>query len=337
MKKIAVLGVGHYGYALLHHLDNVNHGRYVLTAWAREQEIVDSLRGLRSHPAYTDKVYTPLSQEVVVKDDLKKVIQENDILVMSVASQALRTFIRQLSPLIDKPVTIVSSTKAFDFTTGRLFSQVAAEELAGKEFHYAMLAGATIARDLVKGIPLGVTIGCADQLVLSELADIFFAGKLTVISTKDVKGVEVAASFKNVLSIFSGIIHGLGYPLETEIFAVTQMGSEVERLGVNKFGATRETFTLSSPCWGNDVWMSCAGRTRNREFGVLLGKKRNALEVIKEMEEQKKTTEGVFTILALHKITKLTNYPFLQFMHATFNGLTSIDTIEQLLVRQVMI
>jgi len=46
---------------------------------------------------------------------------------------------------------------------------------------------------------------------------------------------------------------------------------------------------METQCWGNDLWMSCTGNTRNREFGVLIGKGLSAEGALKGMKEQNKT------------------------------------------------
>ncbi|KAA0003133.1 MAG: hypothetical protein FE044_01935 [Thermoplasmata archaeon] len=50
-------------------------------------------------------------------------------------------------------------------------------------------------------------------------------------------------------------------------------------------GAKPHTFSMESQCWGNDLWMSCTGKSRNREFGKLIGDGLSPKEALKEMEK----------------------------------------------------
>jgi glycerol-3-phosphate dehydrogenase len=77
---------------------------------------------------------------------------------------------------------------------------------------------------------------------------------------------------------------------------------------------------METQCWGNDLWMSCTDNTRNREFGVLIGKGLSAEEALNRMKEQNKTVAGINTIKIINKIIKddIKLYPIL-------------DTIEEII------
>ena len=60
-------------------------------------------------------------------------------------------------------------------------------------------------------------------------------------------------------------------------------------------GGKPHTFSMESQCWGNDLWMSCTGKSRNREFGKLIGDGLSPKEALKEMEKKHKLVEGYYT------------------------------------------
>ncbi|MEC9374001.1 MAG: NAD(P)H-dependent glycerol-3-phosphate dehydrogenase, partial [Planctomycetota bacterium] len=59
------------------------------------------------------------------------------------------------------------------------------------------------------------------------------------------------------------------------------------------------TFAMESQCWGNDMWMSCTGPTRNRALGALIGGGMTLERATAEMARQRKTVEGVQTVHAM--------------------------------------
>ena len=63
---------------------------------------------------------------------------------------------------------------------------------------------------------------------------------------------------------------GFSYGSETHI--ITVVAEEIENIIIDHLGGNKETFKMKSQAWSNDLWMSCTGPTRNREFGLLLGK-----------------------------------------------------------------
>jgi glycerol-3-phosphate dehydrogenase (NAD(P)+) len=330
MKKVVVVGLGNFGYAVLKHLDTeYTYKRYTLTGFTRNPEVISSLQADGTHPFVSAPA--PLSKQVRVVSDLQQAVSDADHIILSVSSNAIADIITKMRHFITKPATIINTAKALDHRTGEPFSRVVEGILFEQKVMYSVIVGATIAADLLQNVPLGMNVASRDKKTLTEVASLFSSRNLRLFPTTDLIGVEYASAFKNVLSIFSGLVKGLGYSLETEIFAVTQMAAEVERLVVGQFGGTHETFALSSPCWGNDIWMSCTSKTRNRELGLILGTGKPVQEVLIEMEVQKKTTEGVFTIQVLNKLTDLTQYPLLSFMFNFFEGTARLDTISSLI------
>ena len=85
------------------------------------------------------------------------------------------------------------------------------------------------------------------------------------------------------------------------------MANEIERFCVRRLGAVQRTFSIGSQCWGNDMWMSCTGGTRNRALGQLIGQGKTLDEALSIMARQKKTVEGVQTLQAIGRL--LEKYP----------------------------
>src|SRR5690606_30568015 len=144
--------------------------------------------------------------------------------------------------------------------------------LGGATNTYAMLAGGTIATDLFHQEPLGADIACENEGALAKLAKVFESRNLFVYPTTDLTGVEYASAFKNVISVMAGITSGMGFSYGAETHIISRCAYEVERVVTGELGGSEETFRMNSQCWGNDLWMSCTGNTRNREFGILLGR-----------------------------------------------------------------
>jgi len=84
---------------------------------------------------------------------------------------------------------------------------------------------------------------------------------------------------------------------------------------LKNLGGKSKTFGIQSQCWGNDLWMSSTGNTRNREFGILLGQGMTVDWAIKKMKKEEKTIEGLKTIQALRNIKALRNYPLTNFLY----------------------
>ena len=311
--KISVCGLGNFGFAIIKHLsENAERGGFSLCGCDQDKELLENLRTKRQHTIHhTD---TKINDEVVFVDTLRELTEDADILVMAVTSTAIKEVIRAIKPHINKKLIILNTAKALENNTGERYSKILAEELANIEHSVsiATLAGGTIASDLFKHEPLGIDIASEDEETLEVLKDIFVSDTLSVYTTTDIKGVEYAAALKNVIAIMAGVVKGLGFSYGSETHLISRTAGEVEKLAI-KLGARPETFTTCSQCWGNDMWMSCTGNTRNREFGILLGKGLSVKEVVAKMKQENKTVEGIHTLQVVKKLTEgnCDEYPLL--------------------------
>jgi glycerol-3-phosphate dehydrogenase (NAD(P)+) len=316
MLKVSVYGVGNFGFALLKHLTRRQAtGRdFALYGYDNNKEVLDHLRTKRTHPLQHKNIR--IGTSVIFPNNSQELVTDTDILILAVTSDAIGQVISDLKSHINRELIIVNTAKALDSKTGLTFSTIISECLRDTRhpFSVAMFAGGTIARDLANHELLGVDIASEDKRTLRILKDIFATDNLRVHTTTDIKGVEYAAAFKNVVSILAGIANGLGFSYGSQTYMISRAAGEVKRLVVGKLGAEEKTFSIESQCWGNDMWMSCTGNTRNRQFGILLGKGYKPREAVAKMQEGNKTVEGVNTVKTIKRLIEGSerDFPLLQ-------------------------
>jgi len=314
--KISVYGLGNFGFALLTHLSRrrATGEDFSLHGYDKNKEIIDHLRTKRMHPLHHRNVR--ISTSVIFPNSSEELVAGTDILILAVTSDAIKQVISDLKSHINRELILVNTAKALDAETGLRFSVIISACLRDMRHPYsvAMFAGGTIASDLVNHEPLGVDIASEDRRTLKILKNIFTADNLRVYTTTDISGVEYAAALKNVVSILAGIVSGLGLSYGSQTHMISRAAGEVKKLVVGKLGGKEKTFSIESQCWGNDMWMSCTGGTRNREFGILLGRGYKSSEAIAEMQGKNKTVEGINTVKAIKRLTEgnESSFPLLQ-------------------------
>ncbi len=300
MKKVSVYGIGNFGYALLKHLDNKNKGNFNLHAYDKNSALVEHLDKERSHlHLHKDQ---KVSEKIVFEKDIEGLLKHCDVLILAITSSATREVVREIKKYITGKIIIVNTAKALDRDTGKRVSEIIKKELRGKEYEYVLFAGGTIAKDLFAHEPLGVTIACEDTKSLTAIKELFEFDNLFVYPTKDVIGSEYASVFKNVISILAGITHGLGFSYGAETHIISRASAEVEDFVIKKLGGKKKTFEMGSQCWGNDLWMSCTGNTRNRGLGILIGQGVPIDKALSDIKTNNTTVEGVSTVLSLGEI-----------------------------------
>ncbi|MFA6272558.1 MAG: NAD(P)H-dependent glycerol-3-phosphate dehydrogenase [Patescibacteria group bacterium] len=311
--KIAIYGLGNFGYAFLKHFDR-KHTDLLIYGFDRDKKLIEHLKKDRTHLSLYQEYR--VSKDVIFADSMKELLDDCDILVLAAPSHATREVIKKIKPYLPNDIIIVNTSKALDYQTGGRLSEIIYKELRGMNYQYALFAGGTIAADLFRHEPLGATMACGDQKTLTRLIKVFESTNLRVYPSSDLSGVEYASAFKNVVSILAGIIKGMGFSYGSETHIITVIAAELENIVTGHLGGKKATFSMKSQAWSNDLWMSCTGSTRNREFGILLGKGVTPDIAILRMKKLGKTVEGINTISILNKIVPLADYPLLKFLHS---------------------
>ena len=304
--KIGVVGTGMFGFALARYLGKKyeRDKTIEIMAYDRNRELIKYLREFRVHPYhFKDK---KLPNNVKLTDSKKELAEGSEIIVMAIPSQAIRETVREMKSYLEDGVVILNTAKALEIGTAKTFSEVISEEL-GNTLGYtlAKLSGGTFAQDIVNDAPLGADIACPNKGTLKKLQIIFHSKTLRVYPNTDLLGVEYAGAFKNVIAILAGVVNGLELPYGSETHLISRASKEAKEIAV-KLGAKPHTFSMESQCWGNDLWMSCTGKSRNREFGKLIGIGYSPEEALKKMEKDRKLVEGYYTVKTIPKLCEKT-------------------------------
>jgi len=310
--KLAIYGLGNFGYAFLKHFDKKKKN-LVIYGYDQNKKLLLYLKNNRRH-LFLHQEYK-VSKGIVFAESVQELLNECKILVLAIPSSATREVTGKIKPYLLPGIIIVNTAKALDYKTGKRLSRIIKDELKKIHYYYAQFAGGTIASDLFKHEPLGATIACENKKILPKLTSVFQSSNLRIYPTTDLAGVEYASSFKNIVSVLAGIINGMGFSYGSETHIISRIADEIEGIVTTNFGGKKDTFSMKSQAWGNDLWMSCTGSTRNKEFGILLGRGVPVEKALFLMKKQNKTIEGVNTIFSLNKIVSLKNYPLLRFLH----------------------
>lgn len=314
--NISIIGLGYFGFALLKHLDSKKEKNFTLLARDRKKELIDNLQKNKKHTLFHSN--TTISENIIFSENLSEIIPQSDIIILAVPSTAIKEVIKNITPYITKKVIFVNTAKALDKKSGKLLSQIIKETVPNHvEYSLAHIAGGTIASDLFKQEPLGIDIASKDNHSLHILEEIFSSPRLHVSTTNDIKGVELASAYKNIVAVLTGIVSGLGFSYGSQTHIISRSAKEIIDLVKNQgYKISEYPFSSYSQCWGNDMLMSCTGNTRNRNFGIEIGKLGSTKQAIQKMKEQNLTIESIPSIESLKENFKETNEnPVLQCLY----------------------
>ena len=281
--KISVLGCGRWGSFIGWYL--VNRGNQVIQ-WGLESE--PSFRVLAETGA---NEYVSLDPKIRLTSDLALAVRESDVLVISISSQALRSFMTTVTPLGVENKTFVLCMKGIEETTGKRLSEVMTES-GIDPMRIAVWVGPGHIQDFTRGIPNCMVIDSQNPDLIRALADGFRSDLIRFYYGCDLIGSEIGAAAKNVMGIAAGMLDGGGYttlkgPLmargarEVARLIKAMGGNELSAYGLCHLG-DYET-TLFSPF------------SHNRKYG----------EMYMKGEKFDKLAEGVKTSAALRKLGEI--------------------------------
>lgn len=296
MKKVAIIGAGSWGTALT--LPLAENCREV-NLWVRRQELCRLIRDERLNQDYLPGVKLPAN--VTVTSDLEAAIRDKDALVLVVPSHTVRTMARQIAPYLKKDTIIINCAKGVEEDTLRRISEILQEELP--HCRPAVLSGPNHAEEVGRLIPSATVVSAHTRTVAEIAQDLFMTAFFRVYTNPDFLGVEISGALKNVIALGAGISDGLGFGDNTKAALMTRGLTEIARLGV-KMGANPLTFAGLAGI--GDLVVTCTSKhSRNRNFGVELGRGRNLEEILvgtRMVAEGVRTTRAAWQLAELHGV-----------------------------------
>ncbi len=291
--KVTVLGAGGWGTAL----SLLLHGNgAAVTLWAYKAEYADELSKVRENRTYLHGVTIP--RGIQITSDIDSAVDQAEVVVASVPSQYLRSQLERVADHDFRNKIFVNTAKGIEATTLCTMSDVVRSSLKKcPRKNYVVLSGPSHAEEVSRRMPTAIVAASHHRKSAEVVRKLFMNGYFRVYLNRDVKGVELCGSFKNVIALAAGMSDGAGYGDNTKAALMTRGMVEITRLG-ESLGAHHRTF--SGLAGMGDLIVTCMSRySRNRFVGEQVAAGRKLDEVLGEI---KMVAEGVPTARAAHQL-----------------------------------
>lgn len=291
--KLTVLGPGCWGLTLAWLLnDNFEN----ILIWGREQDLYEDLT---KNKHCSKPLEVQLSDKVQITSDLKSAIDGADIILLVVATSGIRPVCEQLKTAgIKDEQILVNASKGIELPSLMRMSEVIKEVLPKQSL--AILSGPTLAKEVLMGLPTAASVASEDMEVAKKVQhSCSVPGKFRLYTNKDVIGVELGGSLKNVIAIASGFAHTMGLGDNCSGALLTRGMAEIVRVSV-KLGASPSTlYGLSGM---GDLIATCSSPlSRNYTVGSMLAKGKKIDDILSELGS---VAEGVHTSKAVCELAK---------------------------------
>ncbi|MBI9072211.1 MAG: NAD(P)H-dependent glycerol-3-phosphate dehydrogenase [Melioribacteraceae bacterium] len=294
--KISVLGAGGWGTALAILLHFNGHK---VTLWEFDKRYAKSLKRSRKNKLYLPGVDLP--DELNITHSLDEAVQKQNMVVIAVPSQFVRSVLSSVKKIDFSDVTFVSVSKGIEKGTLMTVEEVIKDEFPNiNDEHFGVLSGPSHAEEVSRRIPTTVVAASRSDDTARRIQSAFMCSYFRVYSSNDIIGVELGGALKNIFAIGAGIIDGAKFGDNTKAAIMTRGVSELARLGVT-LGAKKDTFYGLSGM--GDLIVTCSSKhSRNRYVGEQIGMGHKLKNIIKKMDM---VAEGVETTRSAYELAKI--------------------------------
>ena len=296
--KIGICGAGSWAIALAVLLRGRGHS---LTMWEFSKKDADMLQNDRTHPVKLPGVIIP--DDIRISNNIADAVTDVELVILAVPSQTMRSTLTTLAKIVDSKTldTIkgwIIVSKGIEINTLKLMTDLTVELIPGVTLDkVVVLSGPSHAEEVARNVPTTVVAASVNQELALLVQSEFSTEAFRIYTHHDVRGVELAASVKNVIALAAGICDGLGLGDNTKGALLTRGMVEMTRLG-KKMGADETTF--SGLAGYGDLITTCISRhSRNRNVGELIGQGltlEQAVAKIPMVAEGVETTRSVYAL-----------------------------------------
>ena len=280
--KVSVVGCGRWG--------------SLITWYLAEKRGLDVTLYGREDSANIQRFIKERKNDLLTLPDTVKVttsldcLKESDVIIISINSQGLAGFMKELRPLGLKNKIFVLCMKGIDIATGRRLSEVASAG-SDRSNRVAVWIGPGHVQEFYAGIPNCMVIDSVDIEAKTLLVEAFSSELIRFYYGEDIIGNEIGAAAKNVIGIAAGMLDGLG--LSTLKGALMSRGCrEIARLISAMGGSELSAYGL---CHLGDYEATVFSKfSHNREFG----------EKLIRGEKMEKLAEGYYTAKAIMDLSR---------------------------------
>lgn len=321
--NVGILGCGAYGFALSSILNN---NKVNVTMWTHSKEEQEELIKTRKTIKLKEFV---IPKEIKITNNIEEAIVGMDLIVIAVPAFAFESTTKEISKHIKKNQPVLIATKGIQQDTCLFLNDVFLKYCSNS---IAVISGPTFAVDIVKQVPIGFSLATKHKKTEMIIRKCFENSTTKFRRSKDIVGVEICGSIKNVMAIASGMLEGMGVTDSTRALFLTESMNDIKEL-INALGGRKKTI-LGFAGFG-DILMTCTSKnSRNFSFGYLIGSGASQEEIDNYLTNT--TVEGMYTLKSIHKLVKKkkVKMPIINLIHDIILGKKEKEEILTFLIEK---
>ncbi|GMI86861.1 Glycerol-3-phosphate dehydrogenase plastidic [Hibiscus trionum] len=325
--RVTVVGSGSWGSVaaklIASNILNITSFHDELKMWVFEEtlqsgeKLTDAINRTNENVKYLPGI--KLGNNVVADPDLDNAVKDANMLVFVTPHQFIDHICKSLVGKLRSDVEAISLIKGMEVKIEGpcLISTFISEQLG---INCSVLMGANLANEIAEEKFSEATVGYRDNREIAEQwVQLFSTPYFMVTPVKDVEGVELCGTLKNVVAIAAGFVDGLAMGNNTKA-AIMRLGLREMRDFSKLLFSSVEDNTFYESCGVADVITTCFGG-RNRKVAEAFAKnggKRSFDELEVEILQGQKL-QGVSTAREVYEVLRhqgwLESFPLFATVH----------------------
>lgn len=289
--KISVIGLGVYSLAISKMLAKKDENEIVI--WTENNEKYEEYKKTKKVASVFD---TKLPKNIKISASMEDTLENTNLIYIITASKYVDIVTKQMKPYYNPEIPVCIASKGIEESREELLSNIVKNTL--KTNNIAVISGPTFAVDILNNEPVALALASktkkAKEYVLNTLAN----DTLKLRPSKDMIGIQMCGSIKNVIAIASGILSGLGYSNSTQSFLINESLHDIKDI-IKIFGGNPKT--ILSFAGVGDLMLTCTStKSRNFSFGVIVGSTKDQNKINEYLATH--TVEGYNTLEIVYKM-----------------------------------
>lgn len=264
-KRIGILGSGSWATALVKILSE---NTLNLNWFIRNPKTVDQIRSVGRNPRYLSYVDLNLNK-LNISSDINKVINDSEILIIAIPSPFIESSLISSKKLISKKI-LVSASKGIIPESFLTISEHLNREYNIPKKNLAIISGPSHAEEVAQEKLTYLTVGTNNLKLGEHISSLLNTKYIISTVSRDMTGIEISSSLKNIYSIMVGIAHGLGYGDNFISVLISHSSKEMSDF-IEAIHKIKRKINHSAYL-GDLLVTTYSSFSRNRTFGNMIGK-----------------------------------------------------------------
>ncbi len=292
--RVAILGSGSWATALAKLVLN---NQLRINWFIRSEADIEYIIKFKHNPKYVSDIQFD-TERIRFFNSVPETIEASDILIFAIPAPFLNESIAGFSGEFGDKI-IISGIKGIvpseNLTVAEFFNRMYQVSFR----NIAVVSGPCHAEEIALERLSYLTIASATKERAEELAPLLRCYHVKVACSEDIYGTEYTAVLKNIIAIAAGICHGLGYGDNFQAVLISNAMTEIKRFLYKTNKCKRKL--LSSPYLGDVMVTAYSQFSRNRTFGMMIGK---GYSVKSAQLEMNMIAEGYYASACVREMNK---------------------------------